>query len=197
MTTSENSKVAGACDEAMARYAQGDARAFADVYAAVAPRLAQFFGRRRRDQASVPDLVQETLLRIHRARARFVPGSPLLPWALAIARNLLIDTVRQDAREELSESERLDHLSSSPTSPALPTGEEMLFAKETAARVDRALAAVTEPQRAALRLIKGEGLSLAQAAVALRTTTTGVKLRTHRAMRAVRAELAVDLRGAA
>jgi len=197
MTISEHAKAPRSCDEAMARYARGDECAFAEVYAAIAPRLAQFFGRRWRDQASVPDLVQETLLRIHRARGRFLPGSLLLPWALAIARNLLIDTARLDSREQLTENDQLDRLSSSPTTPVLPTGEEMLFAKETEARVNRALACVSEPQRAALRLIKGEGLSVAQAAAALRTTTTGVKLRTHRALRAVRAELTVDVREAA
>ena len=169
----------------MARYARGDDRAFAEVYTAIAPRLGQFFGRRLRDKASVPDLVQETLLRVYRARGRFVPGSPLMPWALTIGRHLLIDAVRVGAREALTEAERLDRLSASRAVQALPNGEELFVAKEMAGSVERALAGVSEPQRAALRLVKGEGLSLAQAAAALRTTTTGVKLRTHRALRAL------------
>ena len=72
-----------------------------------------------------------------------------------------------------------------------------MVAKEMAGRIDRALAGISEPQRAALRLVKGEGLCVTQAAAALRTTTTGVRLRTHRALRAVSAELTVTMGGAA
>ena len=176
----------------MARYACGDDRAFTEVYAAVAPRLARFFGRRFYDRMSVSDLVQETLLRVHRARGKFVPGSPVLPWVFAIARRLLIDAVQIDGRRRAKEKV----VASSPPS-APPNGEEVMVAKEMAGRIDRALAGISEPQRAALRLVKGEGLSVTQAAAALRTTTTGVKLRTHRALRAVRAELTVAVGEAA
>ena len=73
-------------------------------------------------------------------------------------------------------------------------GEEVVVAKETADCLARAFARVSEPQRAALQLVRGEGLSVAAAAAALGTTATGVKLRTHRACRALRAELASDSR---
>jgi RNA polymerase sigma-70 factor (ECF subfamily) len=181
-------------DEAMACYVLGDDRAFAEVYAVIEPCLRRFYVRRLRDRGSVPDLVQETLLRVHRARESFAPGSALLPWVLTIARHLLIDTIRAVPREELTGPERLDCFSASPTSPALPNGEELLVAKEVAGSMDRALAGVSEPQRAALRLVKGEGLSVAAAAAALRTTQTGVKLRTHRALRTLRAHLEVETR---
>jgi RNA polymerase sigma-70 factor (ECF subfamily) len=191
MSTSERAIAAPrSCDEAMARYARGDDRAFVEVYATIAPWLSRFFGKRMYDKTSVSDLVQETLLRLHRSRARFVPGEPVMPWVLTIARRILIDALRVAGREELAATDRLDQLAASPATRELPNGEQLLIAKQMAGCVDRALAGVSEPQRAALRLVKGEGLSLAQAAVALRTTTTGVKLRTHRALRAVRAELA-------
>ena len=41
-------------DEAMARYAEGDQAAFAEVYAVAAPRLARFFRRRLFDTSAVP-----------------------------------------------------------------------------------------------------------------------------------------------
>jgi RNA polymerase sigma factor (sigma-70 family) len=184
-------------DEAMARYAGGDDGAFPEVYAAIAPRLARFYGRRLRDKATVSDLVQETLLRIHSARARFVAGSPVMPWVLTIAGRLFVDRVRNARREQLTELDRLEGFTGMWMISKLPSGEEILMAKETAGCVDRALAGISEPQRAALRLVKGQGLSVTQAAAALRTTTTGVRLRTHRALRAVRAELALEGRAAA
>jgi RNA polymerase sigma-70 factor (ECF subfamily) len=48
---------------------------------------------------------------------------------------------------------------------------------------------MSAPQRAAFDLVKGQGLSLARAATTLGTSVTGVKLRTHRAYRLLRAEL--------
>ena len=180
----------------MARYAAGDDGAFGEVYAAVEPRLTRFLSRRLRDKTRLPDLVQETLLRVHRFRSSFVRGTAVLPWVLTIARHELISARRGAAREEQVDTERLDRLSFRATIESAPTGEEIVHAKETAARLDRAFARVSEPQRAALRLVKGEGLSLAQAAAALGTTTTGVKLRTHRAFRALRAELTNELAAA-
>ena len=179
-------------DEAMARYAAGDEAAFAEVYATVAPRLACFFRRRLFDPSAVPDLVQETLLRVHRARGTFQPGSTLMPWVLTIARRLLIDLLRRAGREEQSDPALLEELGVHASLRALPTGEEIVAAKQMVARLDHVWARVSEPQRAALRLVRGEGLSVAEAAARLGTTVTGVKLRTHRASRALQAGIAAD-----
>jgi RNA polymerase sigma-70 factor (ECF subfamily) len=184
---------ASAGDEAMSRYADGDDAAFAVVYAVVAPRLDCFFSRRLFDKNAIPDLVQETLLRIHRSRGTFARGSSLMPWALTIARRLLIDLLRRSGREQQSDPAWLDDLGDRPSPQGLPTGEEIVAAKQMAARLDDAWARVSEPQRAALRLVRGEGLSVAEAAVRLGTTVMGVKLRTHRASRALQAGIAADL----
>ena len=177
----------------MTRYAEGDDRAFADVYAVIVPRLVHFLARRLADRMLVPDLVQETLLRVHRARGSFVRGSTVIPWVLTIARRLLIDAHRRLGREELTDLHRLDRLSGRAPIRDLPNGEEMVVAKETAARLDRAFARVPEPQQAALRLVRGEGLPIAVVAGVLGTTATGIRLRTFRACRALRAELAREL----
>ena len=72
----------------------------------------------------------------------------------------------------------------------------MLIAEEVAVRLGRAVERLPAGQRAALRLVKSEGLSNAQAARALGTTATGVKLRTHKACRKLRAELGGELAAA-
>jgi RNA polymerase sigma-70 factor (ECF subfamily) len=179
-------------DEAMARYAAGDQAAFAEVYAVVTPRLTRFFRKRLFDTSAVPDLVQETLLRVHRARATFARGSTLMPWVLTIARRLLIDLLRRTGREEQTDPALLDALAVHGSLRALPTGEEIVAAKQMVARLDHAWTRVSEPQRAALRLVRGEGLSAAEAAARLGTTVTGVKLRTHRASRTLQAGIASE-----
>lgn len=174
-------------DEAMGRYAAGDDLAFECVYDEVAPRLAAYLQRRLRDRTRVEDLIQQTFLHMHRARGSFIPGAQVLPWALSIARRLLIDGVRRGDREIPVDTDCGDEV------PALmegiATGEELLAARQTADTLERALAGLSEPQRAAFELVKGEGLSLAQAARVLGTTVLGVKLRAHRAYEALRAAL--------
>src|SRR5581483_3716560 len=76
-------------DEAMARYAQGDAAAFDAVYEGVAPRLEGYLRRHVRGTTRVEDIIQQTFLQMHAARGTFNAGADVFPWALAIARRLM------------------------------------------------------------------------------------------------------------
>jgi RNA polymerase sigma-70 factor (ECF subfamily) len=172
-------------DQAMTAYAAGDDAAFAEVHAFVSPRLTAYLRRRMRDQARVPDLVQQTFLNMHRARRTFIAGADVLPWAFAIARRQLVDAYRAAEREELPTRDAED----AAMLVCPPSADELLAAKEAAGRFQRALAGLSRPQRDAFELVKGDGLSLVEAAAALGTTVTGVKLRTHRAYTALRAAL--------
>ena len=68
-------------DAAMERYAAGDA--FVLVYDELAPRLFGFLLRKSRNAARAEHLLQQTFLRIHRARSRFIPGSEVRRAAFA------------------------------------------------------------------------------------------------------------------
>jgi RNA polymerase sigma-70 factor (ECF subfamily) len=184
-----------AVDEAMSRYAGGDDDAFGQLYAAVMPCLTRVLRQLLRDRTRVPDLVQETFLRVHRARGTFRQGAPALPWILTIARRLVLDAHRrQPAREEGADPDRLDRLSHRAPVDGGPTGEQVLIAKEVAARLGRAFDRLPVGQRAALRLVKSEGLSMAEAAAALGTTAAGVRLRTCKACRRLRTALGISAR---
>jgi RNA polymerase sigma-70 factor (ECF subfamily) len=171
-------------DRAMERYAAGDDEAFGLVYDALAPRLYGYLLRQTRDRARAEDLLQQTLLHIHRARDRFIPGAELTPWAFAIARRLLVDTVRRGKREVLTDDGEPD------AGPSRwPPADDLVHASELAVRVERVLARLPTSQRVAFELVKDEGLSLAEAAAVLGTTVAAVKLRAHRAYLALRGEL--------
>jgi RNA polymerase sigma-70 factor (ECF subfamily) len=64
-----------------------------------------------------------------------------------------------------------------------------LDARRLERRVQQRLDTLPETQRTAYQLVKQEGLSLKRAAEILGTSVTAVKLRTHRAYQALRAEL--------
>src|SRR3954454_22957142 len=86
-------------NEAMDRYADGDASAFPILYDAIAPRIEGLVRRRTRDASRIDDIVQQTFERIHRARGTFIRGSDFLSWAFTIARNLFLFFGAQGWRE--------------------------------------------------------------------------------------------------
>ena len=182
-----------ALDAAMDRYARGEDAAFEEVYDGLAPRLQAFLVRYTSDRARAEDVVQQTMLQIHRARGRFIVGSQVAPWAFAIARRLLIDMHRRGGREVLSPTgdDSLTQLLAAVDAPA----DDVVIAKEVAARLSVELGRLPENQRVAFELIKQDGLSVAEAAQVLGTTVPAVKLRAHRAYEALRAVLADLARG--
>jgi RNA polymerase sigma-70 factor, ECF subfamily len=177
-------------DVAMQRYAGGDDAAFGMVYDALAPRLYGYLLRQTRQRARADDLLQQTMLHIHRARATFIPGAEVTPWAFAIARRLLVDSLRRGSREVLSDDGEVD-----PGPDRGPMADEVAQARELAVRVERVLATLPPSQRTAFELIKNEGLSMAEAAQVLGTTVAAVKLRAHRAYEALRHALGDVLGG--
>jgi RNA polymerase sigma-70 factor (ECF subfamily) len=179
----------------MARYAQGDAAAFDAVYEAVAPRLEGYLRRHVRGTTRVEDIIQQTFLQMHAARGTFNVGAEVFPWALAIARRLMFDVGRKFRREEYRDMRNEDELEEGiEVARAVASGEELLQAQETSARLSAAYHRLSEPQRVAFELVKTAGLSHAQAATVAGTSVTGIKLRVHRAYVALRAALE-DARG--
>jgi RNA polymerase sigma-70 factor (ECF subfamily) len=170
---------------AMDRYARGDDAAFADVYDSIAPRVYAYLLRQTREPASAADLLQQTLLQIHRNRGRYLTDCAVLPWAFAIARRLLIDEIRRRKTDALwsaravAEDDRL-----TATAP-----EDEVVSRELAARVSAELSRLPENQRVAFELLRMDGLSHDEAAQVLGTTVSAVKLRAFRAYSALRAAL--------
>jgi RNA polymerase sigma-70 factor (ECF subfamily) len=176
-----------ALNDAMDRYACGDVQGFAMLHRALFPRLLAYLTRMSGSATIADDLVQETFLRMHRARATFAAGGAVLPWMYAIARNVHIDHSRS---RKLRDTERL------PTDPGPEAidlrsgdGEATAIAAEAARVVERVLARLPSSQRDAFVLLRYEGLSVQDAAAILGATPTAVKLRAFRAYEALRAAL--------
>lgn len=174
-------------DRAMARFAAGEDAALAEVYDLGSPAVFTFLQRLCRDRPLAEDLTQETFLRIHRARGLYRHGAPVLPWAYTIARRLFLDSVRA-RRSEVHEgySSDTERLSSHDVAGENPSAETLLADAELTQAVDDALARIPESQASAFRLLKGEGLSLAEVAAVMGTSKGAVKLRAHRAYVALR-----------
>jgi RNA polymerase sigma-70 factor (ECF subfamily) len=167
-------------DEAMSQYAQGDVAAFEIVYEVVAPRIEGYVRRKVRDSARVEDIVQQTFENMHRARGRFIPGSDVLNWAFAIARNLVIDTGKKAGRELSADMSEENETMGAVLAAAIAGGEELFLARETSALLVRSFGRLTKLQQEVFELVKLEGLSYQQAAATLGITVPSVRMYAHR-----------------
>jgi RNA polymerase sigma-70 factor, ECF subfamily len=177
-----------AVDRAMHRYAEGDDRAFGEVFAALAPRLRLFLCRLGCSVHGAEDLMQETFLRMHHARGSFARGRPVAPWAYAIARNCFVSHARSGKAKLARASVDADRVE-------LPAGtgadvEQESMARQAAAVVSRTLAAMTPARREAFVLLRYEGLSVAAAAQVVGISEGALKIRAFHAYEALRAALA-------
>lgn len=163
----------------------GDERSYAALLKE-ASGFARVIARRyHRDGALVEDIVQETLLSLHRVRHTYEPGRAVEPWVAAIAKSRAIDALRARKRRADVETE------ASPDAIAnVPDNATSAQARhEINAEVAAALAALPAGQRAAVRLLKIEELSLVEAAQASGRSIPALKSLLHRAMLALGASL--------
>lgn len=165
----------------MALSQQGDARAYRELLKALQGRLSAYFSRRlAADTASVDDLVQETLMAVHVKRATYDPGLAFSGWLFGIARYKLIDHYR---RLKVRRTEPLDE--------ARFAADLSDDAEAAGARLDleQLLARLPEKQARAIRLTRIQGLTTREAASALKTSESSIKVSVHRGLKAASASL--------
>src|SRR4051794_21387247 len=181
-------------NEAMDRYADGDASAFPVLYNAIAPRIEGLVRRRTRDASRIDDIVQQTFERIHRARGTFIRGSDVLSWAFKIARNLCLDFGVRGWRERPTDGKD-GEAGADPIAQAvaeLVDAERIATARETLARLVRAFRALPERQQLALELVRVEGFSMAAAAENLGVSLPSIKMSVFRGAEALRNAMRED-----
>jgi RNA polymerase sigma-70 factor (ECF subfamily) len=184
----------------MEAYIDGDRRAFARLHARLAPRLRGFLLKLSRDDAACDDLLQLVLLKAHLARERFAPsgGDPdgaVQGWYFAIARNVAMDWLRDRYRTasrrvdsvregEAGESDALMQLpDEAPTAEGLHARAEA--EREIVEHVRQAIAALPAGQREVVELHKLRGMTMAEVAARLDVREGAVRVRAHRAYRAL------------
>jgi len=176
-------------DEAMDRYAQGEGAAFSIVYQGLEIKLRAFLMRLAGAKPVADDLLQETFMRIHRARGSFEPGARVVPWAYAIARNAWLDHARSAHARARRDAKDDDPPGQEPATGPEADSEQAAIARETARAVEGVLAMLPAAQREAFVLLRYEGMSVQEAADILGSTPTAVKLRAFRAYEALRTAL--------
>ena len=95
----------------MARYCDGETRAFEELYAGLGPRILGYLTSLVGEPATAEDLLQQTFMKLHQCRATYVRGANPVPWLYTIAHRTCIDEMRRRARSRvrLSNDGELPH----------------------------------------------------------------------------------------
>lgn len=133
---------------------------------------------RIRSPALLDDLLQETLLSVHRSRHTYDPVRPIGPWLRAIAFNRLRDFGR--ARRRRQDRDRIDLDWEQAMHPNTPTDALL------PGLLRAALESLSETQREVVWLLKFEGYSVAEIAGQTGRSAGAIKVTAHRAYRALR-----------
>lgn len=178
----------------MERYIDGDKRAFAELHRRLEPRLRGFLIKMVRDEGACDDLVQLTLLKAHLARERFRlpsgdPDGAVQGWYFAIARNVAMD----DLRERYRAGRR--RAPTDAQDPLFELADDSLTVEELGTEVEReqqivedvraAIAQLPASQREVVELHKLRGMSMAEIAARLEVREGAVRVRAHRAYKAL------------
>ncbi|MEO0440151.1 MAG: sigma-70 family RNA polymerase sigma factor [Pseudomonadota bacterium] len=154
----------------MVKAQAGDKQCYSSLLMESEKWLRRYFARKINPSA-IDDLVQETLISLHRKRASYDPTKAFLPWLAAIGRYRWIDSLRKIYRHEHGELH--EEMVADPQ-------EETVSAKVS---LERLLGMIPERQADVIAKVKIEGLSIAEAAAMTGQSESLVKVNIHRGLK--------------
>ncbi len=169
----------------MSGYQQADEEAARALIEQVSPLLLRYFLVQAGNRRFADDLVQETWMRIHKARHTYRKGEALLPWIYAIARHTGLDYYRKARRVDVRE-QQVDIL---PETVASAPDEACDLPD-----IDAILAQLPASQREVLVMLKVSGMSIEEVARATSSSAGSVKQKAHRAYQKLRHALVRKVR---
>jgi len=156
----------------VARVAEGDREAFAELFAYYAPRLKSFMMRRSADAETAEELVQETMLAVWNRAAQYSPAKgSVTAWIYTIARNLRIDRLRRQPAETIYDIDDFEEKSDE------PSGEDQLLSRERDEQITNALKGLPKDQLDVISLSYLDDLTQAEIADRLKVPLGTVKSR--------------------
>ena len=166
----------------MQAFCDGDESAFDVLFRRWSGRVLRFLERMIREPAVAEELLQETFLRVYRAREKWEPSARFSTWLFTIATHLALNELRRPSRRLLHQSAEADREGVfAELAAEAPAVDDLAHARRLRGEVEQALVSLPERQRAALWLTAVEGLSYAEVSASLETSVQSVKALVHRA----------------
>lgn len=174
--------------ELVAAIGAGDQAAAAALVRAHMAKMLALARRMLGDAQEAEDVAQEVFLRVWREAPRWRPGgAKFATWMHRVALNLCYDRLRR-RRETTDPDAGMDIADSAASAP------EQIWARQRHARVQSALHALPERQRAAITLCHYQEMSNIEAAAVLEVSVHALESLLARGRRALKASLS-DLAG--
>lgn len=166
-------------EELMRGAQQGDSKAYARLLTAITPPLRSFMMARLGSRADAEDLVQNTLLSIHKAGHTYDSARPFKAWMFAIARYNLNDHLRKMYRKDRFPEFSLDGLADE-----ISTGH-VTESHDRSKYLYEILEILPERQKKIVVMMKIEGYSAEDVAKVMNMSVSAVKVAAHRAYKAL------------
>ena len=188
----ENGEMKHLNDQELMRIVQsGDFSPASEIYDRYSGRIYNFAFRFLKNSEAAEDATQEVFVKMLKHANQFHGDAKLSTWLFSITANWCRDYLRK-ADNKSKESD--DVLVTLPA-PAELSPDRNLEQREDAARVRKALEALTAEQREAILLSRYQGLSYAEIAQIAGCSEGAVKTRVFRAMETLKKTLMGDARG--
>jgi len=177
----------------------GDGVAWRAVFAEHGPALLGYAARMVGSRSLAEDVVQDSLVSAYEAIGRFDGRASLKTWMFRIVHNKAIDEIRRakryvDLPEDDPEASYFD--ARGKWADGYPTGaEDLIDSKRMLAEVRAALDRLPHAHREVLLLKEVHGLDSAEICAALEISPGNLRIRVHRARKALRAAV-IDSDGA-
>jgi RNA polymerase sigma factor (sigma-70 family) len=172
-----------AWSELMAASQTGERAAYERLLREITPFVRSILRRYSNNPADIEEMVQDTLLTVHRVRHTFDPRRPFGPWLAAIASRRSIDALRRRTRVARYETPE-DGAYETFADAAANIEVEAVRSSEELGDLLRQL---PPRQREALEAVKLKEMTLAEASAASGQSVAALKVNVHRALKALRA----------
>jgi RNA polymerase sigma-70 factor (ECF subfamily) len=172
--------------ELMLNVQKGDMAAFEALYDRYNKRLFHFILRFVKERSLAEDILQETFLRILRARKSYRKGSRFSTYLFTIGRNLCLDALKSWQRRHLLISQE-DDIERAPDNSKGP--RKILEETEMGKILQNEIQALPPDQKEVLLLSKYSGFSYDEIAQIVESTSAAVKQKVYRAMLSLKQKL--------
>ncbi len=177
----------------MLQVARGDKAAFARLFDRHQARVVRFCHRFVGDAHRAEELAQDVFVKLYKSASRYQPSARFQTFLFRVATNTCLNELRRPGRAAEKVEAPVGEADEAPgtfeRAAASETPDQVLEARDLERALQRALAKMSDRERAAFTMCRFEGMAYRDIAEALEATEAAVKSLIHRASLQVLAHL--------
>lgn len=153
----------------------GDQNAYRTFLIEIIPILRAFLSKKVQNSSDVEDLIQETLISIHKALHTYNRNLSVFKWIFAISYRRYVDFIRKNSKREKIKIQ-VETIADFPTNRE----KELIKQYEQNNRIESVLSLLNEKEQRIFRMLKIEKFSIKEASKLLNLSENALKVAAHR-----------------